>query len=650
MARPEDTLARGSARHAGGFDQGFEDGQAALRRDPRQPFDVRRQEPPLRAPASNSLPPEPPLGAAKDPMRGNPPGVTPRFDPYVAPQAAAQGRPQPQQDPRGYRPDMPLQDGYGQPPRAPLGVQAGQRPAPYANQTAMPPANDPRYAAALGGGATHERPPTMGRPGQTQRAPVPGYAPPAPGYALPPAQAYAASAGQQQRPPAGYDAVPATGRVREPFFEAPPPRQAPPAARPVAGFAQDGYGDDPYADTAEAEPEDADYESEDDESEDTAAPRSRRGLFVTAALVLAIAVGGGMGYAYKLSMGKAGAMTGVPLLKADTAPAKTMAAISSQGADASKKTILERANDSGADGSVQNATVVSNQEQVAVQSDAQATDASGQGGAQTGDQMAVPRKVATVVVKPGEKIAPMLPAAVDAGMAPDAAPADSVPSITIGNMDAPVKAVEVVKAKVKTTLKTAQTAAAQMAVAAVLPAPDAGAGQDPAADAATPDMADPAMADTVTATKSTKPIKLGTIPPKPAKKAVKVAAIAVPDPAADAGTDPAADAATMSAPPAAKMKLASASAVPKSTGGSGYLIQVRSAKTQAEALAYFADLQQKYGDVLGSGQPDIQEADVPGKGKMFRLRIGPPGSGSAAKEMCGKLKGAGLKDCIVAQF
>ena len=113
---------------------------------------------------------------------------------------------------------------------------------------------------------------------------------------------------------------------------------------------------------------------------------------------------------------------------------------------------------------------------------------------------------------------------------------------------------------------------------------------------------------------------------------------------ADAPTDP------VPADPTLPGKSKAASATPKAGAGSGYLIQVRSTHTQAEALAYFADLQQRYGDLLGAAQPDIQTADLGTKGTWYRLRIGPPGSSAAAHDLCVKLKASGLKDCITAPY
>ena len=59
------------------------------------------------------------------------------------------------------------------------------------------------------------------------------------------------------------------------------------------------------------------------------------------------------------------------------------------------------------------------------------------------------------------------------------------------------------------------------------------------------------------------------------------------------------------------------------------------------ASGAFADLQQKYGDVLASKTPDVQEANLGDKGVRYRSVVGPPGSREAASGVCKQLKTAG---------
>lgn len=48
------------------------------------------------------------------------------------------------------------------------------------------------------------------------------------------------------------------------------------------------------------------------------------------------------------------------------------------------------------------------------------------------------------------------------------------------------------------------------------------------------------------------------------------------------------------------------------------------------ALEIFANMQEKYGEVLSSRTPDVQEANLGEKGVWYRLVVGPPGSRDAA--------------------
>ena len=107
-------------------------------------------------------------------------------------------------------------------------------------------------------------------------------------------------------------------------------------------------------------------------------------------------------------------------------------------------------------------------------------------------------------------------------------------------------------------------------------------------------------------------------------------------------------------PPAAKPKPAAkpvaqqtAAATPAATAATKYVVQVGSKKNQTDALASFADMQQKYPSLLANYRPMVQKADLGAKGTWYRLRIGPIGDKTAANKLCGKLKSQGLPDCLV---
>ena len=631
MARPDETLARGAARGANQYDQVYDEGLNGQRRDPRDLRDPRaRTEAPMRGPNQTGIPMAP--DTPREPPRAAQPGVTPRFDPYLpSGNGQAPGRqapPPPQQhsqqhraDPRlEFPPQAPAQQPYRADPLA--GALPGQQPASerrYAPPPLPPQQQAPREAAP--------RPVTAGRPGQpngqpmangamqTSRQPAQGYPAPAQGYNGAPAPQ-----SQQEIVP------PVRGRAADPYLEAPrrapiaPPQQpqAQIAGRQPQGYAQDGHGDDRYADAAnEQHLEDDEYEdeAEDLDADEPARPRGGRMMYALGALVAAAVIGGGLGLGYKYMLPSGDKAGKVPVVQAEKAPAKTLAAADAKPADASKKSksIMDRAGSETGDG----ATVVSSQEDVALTST--------QGSA---DPLPSPRKVSTVVVTPGQPI--------DSQPAASGAEFEAVPGIGFGGEPdpAPEPAAKAVKlsdpaAAAKAKIKEAVKAAAVTETATQT-------------SEAVAELADPAAA----------PVKLAG-----AAKTVKKAAAPAPQPETDPADSVAAEAAAEApAPakpaPAKPTKLASVqpAATPKPAAGGGYLIQVRSTKTQAEALAFFADLQQQYGQILGGAQPDIQEADLGAKGVWFRLRIGPPGSGGAAKDMCVKLKAAGLKDCIVAVY
>lgn len=81
-------------------------------------------------------------------------------------------------------------------------------------------------------------------------------------------------------------------------------------------------------------------------------------------------------------------------------------------------------------------------------------------------------------------------------------------------------------------------------------------------------------------------------------------------------------------------------------GGGGYVVQVSSQKTEADAQASFRSLQGKFPNVLGSRSPLIKRADLGDKGVFYRAMVGPFGSQDEAAQFCGNLKTAGGQ-CVV---
>jgi hypothetical protein len=116
------------------------------------------------------------------------------------------------------------------------------------------------------------------------------------------------------------------------------------------------------------------------------------------------------------------------------------------------------------------------------------------------------------------------------------------------------------------------------------------------------------------------------------------------------------------APPPLKRSIAVPAAAPAAprpppaarsvSSGLGYVAVLSSQKSSMDALKIYADLQQRYPDVLGDKTPDVQEADLSarGLGTMYRLVVGPPGSHNAARGVCTQLKTAGYEGCWVKEY
>jgi cell division septation protein DedD len=99
--------------------------------------------------------------------------------------------------------------------------------------------------------------------------------------------------------------------------------------------------------------------------------------------------------------------------------------------------------------------------------------------------------------------------------------------------------------------------------------------------------------------------------------------------------------------PAAKPVQTAAATPAAAAAPTKYVVQVGSKKNQTDALASFADMQQKYPTLLANYRPMVQKADLGSKGTWYRLRIGPIADKTAATKLCGQLKSQGLPDCLV---
>ncbi len=94
------------------------------------------------------------------------------------------------------------------------------------------------------------------------------------------------------------------------------------------------------------------------------------------------------------------------------------------------------------------------------------------------------------------------------------------------------------------------------------------------------------------------------------------------------------------APPAPRV-----AAAPPAGGDGGYVVQVSSQRSEAEAQASFRSLQAKYAQ-LKSRQLIIRRADLGAKGIYFRAMVGPFESSEDANQFCSDLKQAGGQ-CLI---
>jgi tetratricopeptide (TPR) repeat protein len=78
-------------------------------------------------------------------------------------------------------------------------------------------------------------------------------------------------------------------------------------------------------------------------------------------------------------------------------------------------------------------------------------------------------------------------------------------------------------------------------------------------------------------------------------------------------------------------------------------VQLGARRTRAEANDEWNEIRARAGDLLQEFTPNIFEADVPGKGRYFRLRLGPMNK-KTATQLCSELKSRGLACISVDSF
>ena len=356
---------------------------------------------------------------------------------------------------------------------------------------------------------------------------------------------------------------------------------------------RDRPGEPEYGSDLQAHAGDEDYDDDMIEDEDDEPRRGRRGMLVVAALVGAIGIGGGLAYAYK-TLGSSASGGKPPLLMADTDPSRTKPAIpgGKEFANADKKIFTRLGDDT-----VQGQQVASAGE----------TNPAG------------PKLVQTIPIGP-TALSQSAPGAAR-GVSTIAGPGmtvDNGPPVAPPGGARPLPAV----VPQQQAPVVSPPAAPPARVAAVVPP-----------RAPVQKAVPPAIANVVETDANAAPVQ-----PAPVAKKVAAARTKAPD-AFSPGTT--------GAQPAP-----SAAPVTASAGTSGFVAVLSSQKSRMDALKVYADLQQKYGDVLSDKPADVQESDQTsrGKGVVYRAVVGPPGSREAAESLCTQLKSAGHKDCWVNAY
>lgn len=143
-------------------------------------------------------------------------------------------------------------------------------------------------------------------------------------------------------------------------------------------------------------------------------------------------------------------------------------------------------------------------------------------------------------------------------------------------------------------------------------------------------------------------------PARPAPQPARPAPVAqAPAPAPRPATQAPAPAAPRAAPdqvaavaPRAPAPAPAAAARP--TAGGGFVVQVTSQRSEADARTAYSSLQKRFPQVLSPYQPSIQSATIADRGTYYRVRVGPFASSTDASTVCNNLRAAG-GDCVVAR-
>lgn len=191
----------------------------------------------------------------------------------------------------------------------------------------------------------------------------------------------------------------------------------------------------------------------------------------------------------------------------------------------------------------------------------------------------------------------------------------------------------------QTAKSKTRTAAAPPPADTVTTSPDANAGtQGLYGDPVNPSQAVTAPGDT-TATTTRK--KGGGLMDLFRSNRTTTAAPATPEPEVAAVAPPPAAVTNRTAP-----KVTATSPPAATVGTGGYVVQLASFRSQAEATTESSRFKSRHGALLGGLSPIISEANVAGSTR-YRLAYGPLASRSDATRLCSQLFAAGQPDCLV---
>lgn len=369
------------------------------------------------------------------------------------------------------------------------------------------------------------------------------------------------------------------------------------------------------------------------------APKSKRGLYVAAAVLGVVVLGGGV---FALTNIGGGESSGPPpVITAEGEDLKVYPDNQAPAANGQSKLIYDRV---GSDGEER---LVLQEEEAPVATLPPAPLPEANESERAAGTPAGPRRVRTVVVRPdGTIISTDEPAGAPAQQAPAAtADADGVRQVAttpitgggVGDLDA-ADASQLAPPSDPAGQPATETLAGP-AEAQPLGTP-AAAGTDPAG----PNVPRTKPGDIDTLAANAAPARQAEPARSPqAPLDLTAQAPRVPTTPAPAQPQPAATQAPATQAPAtqASAPAASGGTIPAGT----YIVQVSSQRTREQAQTAFNDLQRRYGSVLGGVSPVIEQADLGDRGTFYRVRI-PTSSRDDAISLCERLKSAG-GDCFV---